>query len=134
VSTDVEHLAKRWREEHLSEGGEAAEIGFLAGYQSAKHQFADTSKVIPQWVSVKERLPDVKKSSCSIRRESACVLIVSYGNVYVAHLCEKWCDRMHFIFKACDCNCRGHDMECDEWTLEQVTHWQPLPEPPKEEK
>jgi len=97
-------------------------------------QLADADKVMPQWISVKDRLPNVEKTSCSLRKESSCVLIVSNGNVHVAHLCEKWCDRTQLIFQACDCDCRAHDMEQDEWELDQVTHWQPLPTPPKEEK
>ena len=97
---------------------------FLAGYQAAK----------PQWISVKERLPNLEKTSRSLRRESSCILLVSYGNVYVAHLCEDWTDRSHFIFEACTCNCRAFDMDIDEWKLDQVTHWMPLPEAPKEER
>jgi hypothetical protein len=33
--------------------------GFLAGYQAAKDQLADDSKVMPQWISVKDRLPEI---------------------------------------------------------------------------
>ena len=95
---------------------------FIAGYKAAQ-----------QWISVKDRLPNVEKTSRSLRRESSCVLIVSYDNVYVAHLCEDWSDRKHFIFEACNCNCRVFDMEIDAWKLDQVTHWMPLPEAPKEE-
>lgn len=85
------------------------------------------------WISVKERLPNLEKTSRSLRRESSCILLVSYGNVYVAHLCEDWTDRSHFIFEACTCNCRAFDMDIDEWKLDQVTHWMPLPAPPKGE-
>ena len=31
---------------------------FLAGYKAAKDQIADADKVMPQWISVKERLPE----------------------------------------------------------------------------
>lgn len=112
----------------------ACRHGFLAGYKAAKDQVADVSNVMPQWISVKDRLPEIEQSSFAMRKESACVLIVSNGNVHVAHLCEKWCDRTQLIFEACDCDCRGHDMEQDEWELDQVTHWMELPAPPKEEK
>lgn len=96
--------------------------GFLAGYKAAQ-----------QWISVSDRLPELEYGF-AMRRESECVLIASDGNVHVAHLCEKWCDRTQLIFQACDCDCRGHDMEQDEWGLDQVTHWMELPAPPKEER
>jgi hypothetical protein len=84
------------------------------------------------WISVKERLPNLEKTSRSLRRESSCILLTSYGNVYAAHLCEDWNDRSLFIFEACTCNCRAFDMDTDEWKLDQVTHWMPMPKPPEE--
>jgi hypothetical protein len=33
-------------------------IAFFAGYQAAKDQLADADKVMPQWISVKDRLPE----------------------------------------------------------------------------
>ena len=86
-----------------------------------------------EWISVKDRLPEMEHGF-AMRQESECVLIVCNDNVHVAHLCEKWCDRTQVVFEACDCDCRGHDMEQDEWELDDVTHWMPLPEAPKEEK
>ena len=124
-----EQLAIEWLKEEYGDtsnwtymGQEMSLDAFYAGYQAAK----------PQWISIKDRLPNVEKTSRSLRRESSCVLIVSYDNVYVAHLCEDWSDRKHFIFEACTCNCRAFDMEIDEWKLDQVTHWMPLPKPPEE--
>ena len=111
---------------------------FVAGYQAAMDQLADAGKVInspkklDSWISVKDRLPNLEKTSRSLRRESSCILLVSYGNVYVAHLCEDWTDRSHFIFAACTCNCRAFDMEIDGWELDQVSHWMPLPKPPED--
>lgn len=127
----------------------AAEKGFLAGYQAAMNSpekpdtcehILDMEKMVDVnssnnsngWISVKERLPDLEKTSRSLRRESSCILLVSYGNVYAAHLCEDWNDRSLFIFEACTCNCRAFDMETDEWKLDQVTHWMPLPKPPED--
>jgi hypothetical protein len=109
-----------------------AKAAFLAGYQAAKDEM-NSSNNSNGWISVKERLPNLEKTSRSLRRESSCILLVSYGNVYAAHLCEDWSDRSLFIFEACTCNCRAFDMDIDEWKLDQVTHWMPLPETPKEE-
>ena len=129
-----EEMAKEWAKQEVPQyydidctpmdryAHKKAERGFLAGYKAAK-----------QWISVKDRLPQLEYGF-AMRRESECVLIASDGNVHVAHLCEKWCDRTQLIFEACDCDCRGHDMEQDEWELDQVTHWMELPKAPKEEK
>ena len=114
-----------------------AKASFLAGYQAAvnspeKLDSSNSSNNSNGWISVKDRLPNLEKTSRSLRRESSCILLVSYGNVYAAHLCEDWSDRSLFIFEACTCNCRAFDMEIDEWKLDQVTHWMPLPKPPEE--
>lgn len=82
----------------------------------AGNQFTLNAMEQPHWVSVNERLPDDTNDVLIVRR---------YGNnlehqeVMVAHIavimdlkrgCEKW------------------------WSATNVTHWMPLPEPPKEVK
>ena len=108
----LEKMAKEWAKQEVPQyhhidctptpmdcyAHKKAERGFLAGYKAAQ-----------QWISVKDRLPNLEKTRCFLRRESSCILLVSYGNVYVAHLCEDWTDRSHFIFEACDCGCHAHD-------------------------
>lgn len=84
------------------------------------------------WINVRDYLPEIKRNSCTMRAESNCVLIAVNGQIYMAHLVESWGNRSHFNFKACDCGCRGHDMEQDEWTLDEATHWMGLPSLPKE--
>ena len=57
------------------------------------------------WISVEDRLPDVDRE----------VLINSHGFCYVTYHCgEYW---------------ETEDLECSE---DSITHWQPLPEPPKQ--
>ena len=126
-----EEMAEQYAKEHHMGGWEyeASIPAWLAGYQAAMN----SPEKLDSWISVEERLPNLEKTSRSLRRESSCILLVSYGNVYVAHLCEDWSDRSLFIFEACTCNCRAFDMEIDEWKLDQVSHWMPLPAPPKEE-
>lgn len=144
-----EEMAEEWSNNRCPEQGPEFIVwcmckeDFLAGYKAGcvntQMQLAVGEKTIrdllgkSQWISVKDRLPQLEYGF-AMRRESECVLIASDGNVHVAHLCEKWCDRTQLIFEACDCDCRGYDMEQDEWELDDVTHWQPLPEAPKEEK
>jgi hypothetical protein len=47
-SKTLDELASEWRNNELPEGGEDAEIGYMAGYRAST----------PQWVSVDDRLPD----------------------------------------------------------------------------
>lgn len=81
---------------------------FLAGYKAAQ-----------QWISVKDRLP---------REGQDCIFYVDFV--------DKWdsgSERINFqeigVFNGKDrFDHRSHT------DLDRVTHWQPLPEPPKEEK
>lgn len=70
------------------------------------------------WISVKERLPegaDYVLVCCTMKVTSK----IDYVNaVTMAFVCEEG-----FV-----------DVELDEVITEGVTHWMPLPEPPKEEK
>jgi hypothetical protein len=73
-------------------------VGFLAGYQAAA----------PQWISVKERLPE----------EGSGLLIV-----------------YHSYLKEVGTSYYDDDMWCSSpWpiTCEHITHWMPLPQPPKD--
>jgi hypothetical protein len=96
---------------------------FLAGYKAAqehahaaleeaearmeeiKDQVAGVSKMMPQWISVKDRLPE----------DASDVLIAWADGVSEACFCdETWCREGRRLL----------------W----VTHWMPLPAPPKEEE
>jgi hypothetical protein len=100
---------------------------FLAGYKAAQDQLADADKVMPDtcehildmkkmvdvngWISVKDRLPEA---------ELVEVLVLISGDNWhdydvAYHALGKWYDKY------------------DDF-VEGVTHWQELPEPPKEEK
>lgn len=83
--------------------GEAALLGFEQGKKEASH-----------WISVKDRLPSIER-----------VLVYSqYSGVdagYYQPSIDRWTDSMFFDFVASDCK-----------LFKDVTHWMPLPEPPKE--
>jgi hypothetical protein len=52
-------------EEYIRYDNESAywtKHAFLAGYQAAKDQLANAGKAMPQWISVKDRLPEDKES------------------------------------------------------------------------
>ena len=73
------------------------------------------SDATPQsaWISVKERLPD---ESCE------CLIVSRIGVIYLAPYSDRY-----KAFNATD----GDDG--DMWKLDNITHWMPLPEPPKGE-
>lgn len=92
-----------------------AELAFLAGYQAAKDQLAAADKVIPQWISVKDKLPDYEQ------------------------LVLLWHPNFKRQFVGCRVN-SGIMKPLYWWELEldmhepegRILHWMPLPEAPKE--
>lgn len=78
---------------------------------------------VPQWISVKDRLPDV-------------------AGMYIVTACDEWCSHGEGIWydtvvvvaeysSGCwNWNDNGTDYDIDDL----VTHWMPLPEPPKGEQ
>lgn len=59
------------------------------------------------WISVKDRLPEYMES----------ILAFGNGTIYVC-----WYDTCKWIYSDC-CGC----------SADIITHWMPLPEPPKDE-
>lgn len=100
-----------WEECENDNEWEEAKRGFLAGYKAAQEQVADVSKVMPQWISVKERLPEDGQ---------VVLVIMPKGTVTLGGIHKKTQTWDVFL-----------DMAI--WTAEP-THWMLLPEPPKEEK
>jgi hypothetical protein len=99
-------------DEQAEKFAEAIHGTWLAGYQAAK----------PQWISVKERLPEegvgwTMVYGCILSRWS-----VQPG--FYDSDSNEWVSR--FI--------NGYEDEEGYARLESVTHWHPLPEAPKEEK
>jgi hypothetical protein len=102
-------------ERHVVIGAIGAKMGFLAGYQAAKDQVADVSKVMPQWVSIKDRLPE----------EGAVVLLAdiddSYNRISIGY-------RTFPPFDGPSWHVPGKAFLPEHF----YTHWQPLPKPPEE--
>jgi hypothetical protein len=101
---------------------------FLTGYQAAA----------PQWISVKDRLPELKETLLDLWNESDVVLIVvkpmETTPQFATQARLRSCPRSYWepgFWAACKIDSHN-EWETDEWTLQQVTHWMPLPEPPKE--
>jgi hypothetical protein len=77
-------------------------IAWYDGYQAAA----------PQWISVKDRLPD-RNEPCLVNTEWRGVVVAQYG-------WESW------VFDEGQGYC--------EKALSYAPHWMPLPQPPKEEE
>jgi len=109
---------------------------FLAGYKAAKDQLADADKVMPDtcehildmskmvdvngWISVGDKLPELDED-----------VLVWYG-----YSCEVACRRRFHPPKLKPP--QFNNVELFVWDFGDfedfdVTHWMPLPEPPKEE-
>lgn len=122
--------------EHANNSGELEDTyvwradrdGFLAGYQAAKDQLADADKVMPQWISVKERLPDYDQLALLWQSELQAQFVGRRVDSGLAFPLYYW-------------ECTSEFFEA--WKeiyfpklMHQgtVSHWMPLPEAPKEEK
>lgn len=104
-------LALQYVNEEQLEYEEAtgAYYGFLAGYAAAQ----------PKWISVKERLPE--HDQLVLYRE---LVKTKNGQAYEFDYGEYDSERQVFYGQYFNYRWLGWD----------VTHWMPLPEPPKEEK
>lgn len=120
MSIDVGKLAKTWRESEWPEGGDCCEVGFLAGYKAAQDQLVDTSKVMDvsssatlnNWISVKDSLPPPRR------------VVLYFHELHgpsVGHYNP-------------DYSKPGYKWISEEWVdnkTDRITHWMPLPKPPK---
>jgi len=114
VSKTPEELAEEYTKDWWGNLPEAegmrksARENFLAGYQAAKDHAVDVNKMMPQWISVKDRLPDstpIVLAMCIDGYELA-----YYGNYGKG----QWTNTL------------GTEHL-------NITHWMPLPAAPKEE-
>lgn len=118
VGMDCYKAGYQAAQEHAHATLEEAE----AKMQELQDQLADADKVMPQWISVKDRLPEIDQD----------VLVIKDGLYGLA--CRKIVERQKLPPP------QFNNIEIWEWDYGfearegQVTHWQKLPEPPKEEK
>lgn len=81
--------------------------------QATADCFAELEESIPRWISVEDRLPE-NLTSVIVHRKDGGVFIWEYFDTSPTDEC--WVDDNMNVYSFYD-----------------VTHWQPLPEPPKEE-
>ncbi len=97
------HVEKIWQDTGTEFERICCHQDFLAGYQAAA----------PQWISVKDRLPEINVD----------VLII-YGRLPFYHLA--------FLTHNGDIQFFWGNYSNIEYSLDDVTHWMPLPKPPEE--
>ncbi len=94
---------------------------FLDGYKAAKDQVADADKVMPQWISVKDRLPEIPDNNYSNR----VLLFRADGFIVIARI-EKCVRFVRPLEQALIVETDNGD------PIEEFTYWQPLPKPPED--
>jgi hypothetical protein len=92
-----------------------ARDGFYQGYQAAKDQSPDATK----WISVKDRLPEINQQ-----------FIAFVENKEVCNCC-RYQNRSSDNSPSFYASTKTGLLICG---LESISHWMPLPAPPKEEK
>ena len=81
----------------------------------AKEERERLKEQIPKWIPVTERLPEVGKK----------VLVFAYGNDTLTARMQKRTENGYPVFE-----CNGIFLEMAK--LGRISHWMPLPQPPKE--
>lgn len=81
-------------------------------------EIAELREKAPQWISVEDRMPDTVPCNAGTEYSEA-VIVWTNGN-----------KAMIAVYDGIDWIC-----PCDFWEAwgEEITHWMPLPEPPKED-
>lgn len=87
-----------------------------------------------QWISVANELPSREEYLGSVD-VSRCVLIYTTEKIIsVAHLTNHLNNLNPMVWAKCNCDYLGLTLGEEQWNLDEVTHWMPLPEPPKEKE
>ena len=97
--------------ERSSFGGYDGEIEYTDYDDMANRMFQKGWRKQSDWISVKDRFPD-ETCECLIVDTLGVIFLASYSSRYRA-------------FNATD------EDDGDRWRFNNITHWMPLPEPPK---
>ena len=82
---------------------------------------------LPKWIPVTERLPELRMWESGSLASSNVLFVTEDKTIHIGYVMEDF----HFNDNGC--------LKIDRWfmqggyRIENVTHWMPLPEPPKEE-
>jgi hypothetical protein len=97
------------------------EMAFLAGYQARRSNSEAVPAAAPQWISVKDRLPEIPDNDYSNR----VLLLRADGFIVIARI-EKCVRFVRPLQQALIVETDNGD------PIEEFSHWMPLPKPPEE--
>ena len=107
---------------------EATEEAYKNGYEQGKNDaLAKDNNVPSKWISVKDRLPEEDGKYLVFEQSNGrtCTEVLRFAKD--ARKVDK------YDFKDCWKNTwYEYDSEWGHYTVNSVTHWMPLPQPPKE--
>lgn len=99
---------------------ECSQMVYAAANQIERDQkeIAKLREKVPQWISVEDRMPDTVPCDAGTEYSEAVVVWTNGNKAMIA------------VWDGIDWIC-----PCDFWEAwgEEITHWMPLPEPPKED-
>lgn len=102
-------------------------------YEGIADHLIDNGVTIQKWISVEERLPDMRK-----RRYEDCVEPTGYGEYFASDTVLTYCPQGNIV---CVAECSRSNEEgqvcwddASSGLAIHPTHWMPMPEPPKEMK
>jgi hypothetical protein len=96
--------------------------GFVAGYQAGRSNNEAVQAAAPQWISVKDRLPELNKHNYS----DDVLMLGKYG-IEITHIEKtKRIVRWKGLQEVVETN--------NGSSIDEYTHWMPLPKPPEDAK
>lgn len=86
----------------------------LAYIQQLEQRLVEVNKTLPRWISVNDRLPE--------RGITRCIIAIKLGNGLKGTLCARY-----------NADLKSWSGWYNDRITSEVTHWMPLPQPPKED-
>lgn len=115
LTADLEH--------HSDEGGSLTVLIMRRFIKYVEDFPAADVQPVDRWISVKDRMPDTPEEGLNVMYSDCCLVCDEFG----------WCGMAYYITDGQKSWWEFADAQNKnkiDWT--EVSHWQPLPEPPKD--
>lgn len=136
---EIDQISNYLSETHYFDNEQKEELELLVAkamklgelYERKKWQAAK-AQVVPKWISVEDKLPELKEHTWRTALPVN-VMIDGYGQ-YLCYPCQDGNGVFYWADATCYGNDKGeHPIKCDRDTeVLNVTHWMPLPDAPQE--